>query len=163
MIIAILFWMLTLVGCAYAAGAGEREGRWAASLIVAASLLTIPASLLGRAWRQPELGILVVDLGLLAGLYALTLASRRHFPIWMTGFHLVAVVTHASAAIAPEFTPKVYRALAGMWAVPITISMVVGILLDQRMSLGAERNRRWGRKAAKASKPRERRRSPADI
>lgn len=132
MIIPVLFWSLTLLACAYAASAGGKDGRWAACLILAASLLTIPATLLGRAWQRPELGILVVDAALLAGLYALTLASRRHFPIWMTGFHLVAVVTHVSAAIAPEFTPKVYRALAGAWAIPITISMVLGIFLDQR-------------------------------
>ncbi len=131
MIIPILFWLLTLAGCAYAASAGGRDGRWAAGLIISASLMTVPVTLLGRAWQRPELGVLTVDLLLLAGLYALTLGSRRHFPIWMTGFHLIAVATHLGAAVAPEFTPKAYRAVAGLWAIPVTVSMVLGIVLDQ--------------------------------
>lgn len=132
MIIPILFWLLTLAGCGYAVAAGGRDGRWAALLILVASLLTIPATLLGQTWRRPELGVLTVDVLLLGGLYALSLRSRSFFPIWMSGFHLIAVATHLGAAITPEFTPKMYRAIAGLWAIPITISMVLGIYLDQR-------------------------------
>jgi hypothetical protein len=131
-IIPLLFWMLTLAACAFAGAAGGRDGRWAAFLILAASALTVPVTLMGRSWRNPELGVLAVDVLLLVGLYWLALNSRRNFPIWMTGFHLIAVVTHIGAAVAPEFTPKVYRALAGLWAIPVTLSMVFGILLDQR-------------------------------
>lgn len=135
MIIPILFWLLTLAGCGYAVAAGGRDGLWAAILIICASVLTVPVTLLGRAWQRPELGVLGVDLLLLAGLYLLTLRSTRHFPVWMTGFHLIATATHLGAAVAPDFTPKLYRALAGLWAIPVTISMVLGIALDQRALL----------------------------
>jgi hypothetical protein len=135
MIVAALFWVLTLLGCGFAAAFGGRDGRWAVFLIIAATLLTIPAMLLGKAWRQTEVGILMVDLLLLASLYALCLRSDRYFPVWMTGFHLVAVTTHVSTLLAPEFTPRVYRALESVWAIPMTLSMIVGIALDRRAGL----------------------------
>ena len=137
MTIPILFWLLTLAGCAYAAAAGGRDGRWASILIISASVLTVPVTLLGRSWQRPEMGVLAIDFLLLLSLYLLALSSKRYFPIWMTGFHLIAVVTHLGAAVAPEFTPEVYRGLAGLWAIPVTLSMVLGILLDQRMNASA--------------------------
>lgn len=130
--IMLLFWSLTLMGCGYAALAGGRDGRVAAGLIIAASLLTIPATRLGHAWASTELLILGVDLALLAGLYTLTLRSRSFFPIWMVGFHLIAVTTHLSTIVAPDFTPRIYRGLVTLWAVPMTLAMVWGIHLDRR-------------------------------
>ena len=130
--IGILFWLLTLVGCGYAASLGGRDGRWAASLIIAASLLTVPATLLGASWVRTEFSILMVDLSLLFGLYALALKSKRYFPVWMTGFHLIAVVTHMSTLIAPGFAPEIYRGLQSLWAVPVTLAMMWGIHLDRR-------------------------------
>jgi len=135
MIIPLLFWILTLAACAFAAAIGGNDGRAAAFMILAASVLTIPATLMGNAWHRPEVAILAVDMLLLVMLYGLTLSSKRFFPIWMTGLHLIAVVTHLSALIAPDFTPRIYRALAGLWAIPMTLSMVFGILLDQRALL----------------------------
>jgi hypothetical protein len=77
---------------------------------------------------------MAVDGLLLAGFYALAMTSRRHFPLWLTGFQLVAVTTHLATMIAPSFTPPAYRAMEGLWAIPITISLVLGILLDTRRS-----------------------------
>lgn len=131
--IGLLFWLLTLVGCGYAAAFGGRDGKWATALIVAASLLTIPATRLGNAWGQTEFLILAVDTALLVGLFALAQVSHRHFPIWMAGFQLIAVVTHISTAIAPGFTPHIYRALESLWAVPMTLAMMWGIHRDRRL------------------------------
>lgn len=129
--IGTLFWLLTLVGCSYAAALGGKSGRCAAVLIVAASLLTIPATRLGRGWAGTELLILSVDLALLIGLFVLSLKSSRYFPVWMTGFHLIAVLTHVSTIISPEFTPKIYRAVESLWAIPMTLVMMWGIHLDR--------------------------------
>jgi hypothetical protein len=132
MIIGILFWLLTLLCCSYAFVFGGRDGRWGAFLLMAATLLTIPALLLGNAWRHTELAILAVDIALLVGLYSLMLFSRRYWPIWMTGFHLVAVVSHLSTMLAPSFTPEIYRALASVWSIPLTLSLLLGVELDRR-------------------------------
>ena len=132
MIIGILYWLLTLLCCSYAFAFGGRDGRWAALVVVAATLLTMPAETVGHAWRNTELAILAVDTGLLAALYALVLSSRRYWPIWMAGFHLVAVVSHLSTMLAPTFTPELYRALAGVWGIPMLLSLLLGVELDRR-------------------------------
>ena len=139
MTVAVLFWLLTLLGCGFAATYGGKDGRWAVFLIISATLLTIPAMLFGRQWHSTEFAIFLVDLLLLANLYGLCLRSERYFPIWMTGFHLVAVTTHLSTLIAPEFTPRIYRALGSVWAIPMTLSMIVGIALDRAASRRAGR------------------------
>lgn len=130
-----LFWALTLLACGFVAVSGGRDGRWAVLLIICASLLTIPATRLGQQWARTEHLILAVDLALLVGLYALALRTRRHFPMWMAGFQLIAVTTHLSTFIAPAFTPAIYRAMESLWAVPITLSMVLGVALDRRSGL----------------------------
>jgi hypothetical protein len=135
-IIGLLFWLLALLCCGHAIAFGGRDGRWAAALIIAAAVLTAPAILLGRAWGATELTILAVDLALLAGFYSLMLSSRRFWPIWMTGFHLVAVTTHLATALAPGFTPAIYRALESMWSIPVLLSLVIGVELDRRAGLG---------------------------
>lgn len=132
--IGILFWLLTLVGCGYAAILGGRDGRWATGLILGASLLTIPATRLGSAWAGTEYLILVVDLALLLGLYALALTSQRFFPVWMTGLHLIAVVTHVGTLVAPHHAPEIYRALGSLWAIPMTLCMIWGIHRDRILS-----------------------------
>lgn len=132
MIIAVLFWLLVLVTCSHAAALGGRDGRWAAFLVIAASLLTLPATLLGRGWGRTELAILMVDLMLLIGLYALMLRSRRYWPIWMVGFHLVAVASHLGTILVPTFSPAIYRALGSLWAIPMLVTMMVGIELDRK-------------------------------
>lgn len=129
---AILFWMLALLCCSHAVLFGGRDGRWATFLILAGAALTAPATLFGRAWGETELAIFAVDLLLLAGLYALMLASRRYWPIWMTGFHLVAVVTHLSTTLVPSFTPRMYKAMESFWAIPVLLSMLIGVELDRR-------------------------------
>lgn len=139
--IGLFFWMLTLAGCGYAALLGEREGRWAACLIISASVLTIPATRLGAHWARSELGVMSVDAALLAGLYVLSLRSRRYFPIWMAGFQLVAVATHLGTLVAPDFTPRIYRAMASVWAVPMTVCMVAGVAMDRRLTRRFRRGR----------------------
>ena len=131
--IGILFWLLTIFGCGYAAAAGGKDGRWAAALIIVASLMSIPATLMGASWHGTETLIFAVDLALLIALYLLALCSRRYFPLWMVGFHLMSVLTHVSTLIAPDFAPAIYRALESLWAIPMTLAMIWGIHLDRRV------------------------------
>jgi hypothetical protein len=106
-------------------------------LVLGAAVLTIPAARFGRHWVRTEDAIFAVDLALLAGLYILMLSSRRYWPIWMTGFHIVAVVTHLSTILEPSFTPRIYRALESFWAIPVLLSMLLGVELDRRASRAA--------------------------
>jgi hypothetical protein len=139
MLIGLLFWLLALTSCLYAIVFGGRDGRWAAVLIIAASVLTVPAAQMGKAWGELETARLVVDLALLIGLCALMLWSRRYWPIWMTGFHLIAVATHVSVMIAPGFTPQIYRGLQSFWAIPVLLVLLAGVDRDRRSASGRKR------------------------
>jgi len=130
--IGLLFWLLVALSCGHAVIFGGRDGRLAVALIMLASLLTIPATRMGRSWGETELAVLAVDLALLAGLYALMLRSRRYWPVWMAGFHLIAVVTHLSTMLVPAFAPRIYRSLESFWAIPVLLSMLLGVELDRR-------------------------------
>lgn len=132
MIIAVLFWLLVIVTCSHAAAFGGKDGKWAAVLVIAASLLTLPATVLGSGWGKTELAILTVDLMLLIGLYILMLGSRRYWPIWMVGFHLVAVASHLGTIVVPDFTPAIYRAVGSLWAIPMLLTMMLGIERDRK-------------------------------
>jgi hypothetical protein len=130
--IAQLFWLLTLLACGYAASMGGRDGRWAASLIIAAAVLTIPAARVGTVWGEFEPAVFLVDAGLLTGLFVLVLRSRRWWPIWMTGFHLLAVTSHLAAWLSSGFVPEIYFAAASFSAVPVPVCMAIGVSLDRR-------------------------------
>jgi hypothetical protein len=138
-LIGLLYWSLTLLCCGHAILSGGRDGRWAAFLFLAATGLTIPAGRLGKAWGETELLVLGVDLLFLVALYALMLSSRRYWPIWMVGFHLVGVVTHLSTMLTPDFTPRLYRAMGSFWALPILLSLLIGVELDRRAAARARR------------------------
>lgn len=137
MLIGILYWSLTILCCGYAIVSGGRDGRWAGFMFLITSALTFPAELLGKAWGETEFLVLGVDALFLVGLYALMLRSRRYWPIWMVGFHLVAVVTHLSTMLTPEFTPRIYRAMGSFWAIPILLALIIGVDLDRRAGLRA--------------------------
>lgn len=138
MIIPLLFWTLTLIACGYSALAGGRDGRWAALLIVGASLLTLIAGYRDLAWGSVQVGIVLVDTALLIGLYVLVLQSQRWWPIWMAGFHLLAVTAHIAASLSEDFLPRIYFAAATFSAVPVPVAMVIGILLDRRAGAPAQ-------------------------
>lgn len=88
--------------------------------------------LMGSSYAETELIIFAIDLLLLCGLYALMISSRRYWPIWMTGFHLIAVVTHLSSLLAPSFAPLIYWAMGSFWAIPMPLALLVGVELDRR-------------------------------
>lgn len=136
--IPLLFWLLMLTCCGYAIVFGGKDGRWASGMIVAAAILTIPALLIGRKWHEPEWALFLVDLALLAGFYALMLKSRRYWPIWMTGFHLVAVTSHLSALAAASYAREIYRAVETFWALPVLIVMLIGVAKDRSVAARAE-------------------------
>ena len=135
MIVGLTFWILTLASCAYAWWRGGTDGRLAAIMIMAASVLSYPAGEIGARYHRTEDAILVVDLALLVGLYTLSRRSRRFFLLWMTGFHMVAVMSHFSTFLLPDIAANIYRALSSFWAVPIALVMFFGIRADRKAHL----------------------------
>jgi hypothetical protein len=107
---------------------------------------------MAAAYAETESIIFAADLLLLAGLYVLMLRSRRYWPIWMTGFHTIAVVTHLGTLLAPSFAPLIYWAMGSFWAIPVLLSLLIGVELDRRAVLKS-RHLAAGANASAASEP----------
>jgi len=56
--------------------------------------------------------------------------SGRYWPIWATGFQIVAVATHFASLWIPDIVPIAYQALLSFWSIPILGVMVAGTWLD---------------------------------
>jgi len=140
MTVILLFWLFATVCCGYALIFGKRDGRLAASMIVAAVLLSWWAQNVQQEWKVINLPVMLDDLGLWIGMLALMVRSRRYWPIWMAAAQSLTVASHLATLIAPAFAQKSYAALTTVWAIPCLLSMVGGIALDRRAS--SQRGRR---------------------
>jgi len=114
--------MLALV--ALVAWRGGREEKFACNALVVAWLLS---KLLHKyKGLQPEWGILVVDIGLMGVLLWLALRSRRHWPLFAAGFHLLAVVTHVARMADPTVGGWAYLTAAIIWGYLVVFSVAYG-------------------------------------
>ena len=132
MLINILVWMLLALCSVYAAVAGGETGRIGAALNVGATVATLFAQD-AMPWTQTHIPVLIVDVVLMAALFALAMKSQAYWPIWAAGFHLITVTGHAATLIAPDFRSSLYYYFNGMWAIFVQMAMVWGITLDRMM------------------------------
>lgn len=130
MVLILLVWTLLVLCSLYAAVAGGTTGRIGAALNVGATVATYFAQKVGP-WTELHIPVMIIDLLLLAALYALALKSKVYWPIWAAGFHLITVGVHGATLIAPEFRSSVYYYANGMWAIFVQMAMVWGITLDR--------------------------------
>ena len=140
MLVALSFWILTLLCCGFATLFGGRSGRAIAIIYIVAVAATALVTRDPQAWANPHLPALAVDVILFAGLLRVALRSDRWFPLWFVGFHLVAVASHLASILAPGFAPKLYFLLQSMWSVPMLLTLVIGVALDRQAGIGDEPN-----------------------
>lgn len=132
MLINTLVWMLLVLCSVYAAVAGGTAGRIGAALNVGATVATLFAQDV-MPWTQTHIPVLMVDVLLMAALFALAMKSQVYWPIWAAGFHLITVTGHAATLISPDFRSSLYYYFNGMWAIFVQMAMVWGITLDRIM------------------------------
>ncbi len=71
---------------------------------------------------------MLVDFSLLAILVLLALFSRRYWPLWATGFHLIACLTHLAVYADPAFRPSAYATYSQLWTFPTLGALILGCL-----------------------------------
>lgn len=135
MTVALLFWGLVLLCGGFAAGYGGSAGRQVTLLYLAACLATSLVTRDDLAWLHPHLPAFTVDLLLLGGLGWVTFRSDRWFPIWFTGFHLVAVTSHLASIVVPDFSPRIYFLVQAVWSIPMLLTLAIGVALDRRAGI----------------------------
>lgn len=130
MLFEILFWMLLVVACLYSALLGGTSGRVGTALFIAATIATDIAND-AKDWLQTNWSIASIDVALLIGLYIFALKSRCYWPLWVTAFQLITVVTHVATIFAPAFRDDIYFGFSGLWSLMTLVAMVVGVAVDR--------------------------------
>ena len=145
MLIAILFWTMTLTCCSYSVCFGRNDAKIYALFILLASFLTSISQytfgILGHNWL-----VMSVDFTLLTIFYSLAIRSIHYWPIWITGFHLLTCLSHLVSLTMDNYLFSVYFGLQAIWAIFGQFFMAYGIYLDNAGATDERTNR--GTKAA---------------
>lgn len=128
----LIYWMMTLCCCLYATCAGGPAGRMGAGLVVFKTVAGFCAGLMDQSWKHTLYWVLLVDLACLMSFLILSLRSSCLWPLWTTGCALAAVTVHIASIGRLRIDPMVYQALKDVWAIPMQLFMVRGIVLDSR-------------------------------
>ncbi|MFL6763651.1 MAG: hypothetical protein ACJ8FO_00460 [Sphingomicrobium sp.] len=136
----IIFWLVLFATCGYALWRGRRYERIAATVFIAATVVSIlmRSPLHGR-YYGIETSDLIIDTAVLAAVIAIALASDRFWPLWAAGLQLVDSMSHVMKAIDADLLPHVYGAAERFWSYPILIILFIGAWRQDRRSRAATR------------------------
>jgi hypothetical protein len=138
LLIAILFWSMSLAACLYALTLGGWEGRWTTVVILLASVATLTMNrwlsyhYREEFWATTNDMVFAIDLITFLAMYAIAGLSERWWPVWVAAFQLNSVIGHLATLISPEFSALVYQGYEGLWAIPGQLVMVFGIYRDRK-------------------------------
>lgn len=125
MLLLTVYWLALIPCSGFALLRGKNAERAGATVMITGSIASVAVT--AAVWGSDvELGIFGVDLLVLVALLVLSLRTDRLWPLWMTGFHLIGVATHAAMMLEPEVVPRAYSLAQGFWAYPMLIALVVG-------------------------------------
>lgn len=128
-----LFRGLLGLSCGYALWRGRSDERTVALVCVAAVIATkFAVSPLTVRYSGVELGLVFIDLAVLAAFVLVALRSDRFWPLWIAGLQLTSSMAHLMKAVDFRLLPQAYAAAAALWSYPILIILVVGTWRDHR-------------------------------
>lgn len=123
----LVFAPLLVAVCAYAWWRGGPDERFVAVTCLvgtAASMLVI--SPLRERYAGVEEGLMLVDLGVLAGFITVALRSKRFWPLWTAGLQLTTSIGHILKGVDEDLLPRAYGAALQFWGYPILLILAVG-------------------------------------
>lgn len=123
----MLFRLLLVAVILYALLRGGRDERIVALLCLAGVIgteLMLPPP--DQRFAGMEMGVMAVDLVLLAGFVAVALRSARFWPLWVAGLQLTAAMGHLLKGIDTGLLPHAYGAALTFWSYPILLILAVG-------------------------------------
>lgn len=131
---AIIFMICLGVVCGVVAWRGGLDERLAAGAIALAAVLS--PFVKSRGYAGPEVGLILVDLGLFIALAAISLRSRAFWPMWAAGFQLCGLAGHLAAAKSNAVVPAAYAETLAVWAYAVMASLLVGTLMEGQQRHG---------------------------
>lgn len=133
------FLALLLLTCGYALVRGRSDERIVASICLLATVATrFAISPLSVRYSGLELGLLVIDLAMLAAFVAIALRSDRFWPLWIAGLQLTNSMAHLMKAIELDLLPVAYRAAAVFWSYPILLVLAIGTWRSTRRDMSSQ-------------------------
>jgi hypothetical protein len=128
----ILFLVIWLGCCVYALARGGAPERIGATIFLAAALLSLALSEPeGSRFDSVELGVLLVDLSVLAGFLMLALKANRFWPIWMSAMQGVQVLSHFAIAVNATIIPWAYWNAQTLWSYPMLVLLAAATARHQ--------------------------------
>lgn len=122
-----LFFTALVLCCSYALIRGAAPERIGAGIFIAATILTrLAASAERPSFASAEVGVFLVDAGMLSAFLLLAMLSKRFWPLWMTGFQVVQVAVHAAQIASPQMMPWVYAVGQAIWSYPMMAMLALG-------------------------------------
>ena len=126
MFFQLLFLVTFVATCSYAGWCGGWPERAGAAIMAVAAILTIVAGTFKPNWSEPQTGIFIVDLLMLAALVNLALSSDRYWPLWVTSFHLIAVTIHVAIYVDRSVAAMAYANALDFWGYPEMAMVAAG-------------------------------------
>ncbi|HSX56568.1 MAG TPA: hypothetical protein VLG14_14780 [Sphingomonas sp.] len=152
---AVIYYALLSLACGFALWRGGGPERVVALLFVVASIASDNAYAIGQdKYLSVEVGVLAIDLTLLACLVAVMLLANRFWPIAMVSLHGLGVVAHWVRAQEAGMIPPTYNALLSLWSYPMLLILVVATIRHRRRRRRHGADRSWRRSSRRpASSP----------
>lgn len=136
----LIFALLCLAACIYAAVRGGAPERIIACAFLVAFVLTNVVSNPQASFFQTlEWRIALVDGGLLAVVMGVALLSTRYWGLPMASMQICDVLGHMAKVLDPTILPQAYFALVAFISYPMIALLAAGTLFHRR------RLARWGR------------------
>lgn len=109
---------------------GGRDEQFAAFGFAAA---TLASNLVNQhLYAAPEVGVLAVDLGLLAGLFVLALKSDRFWPMYAAAFQFVGTIVHVASFTEQGDFAWAYAVGLIFWSYAVMAALMAGTWLEGR-------------------------------
>jgi hypothetical protein len=124
----IAIFLILLIGtCAYALWRGGAPERIAAAAMLAACVgSAIVRSDVELRFTQIETGLFLIDILLLAILFAVALKADRGWPMLVTALHLATVGAHAVKLVDPGMIRVTYVVMIAFWSWPMVLALAIG-------------------------------------
>jgi hypothetical protein len=130
LIIAISFLVAISAAVLYLWLFGERDGKTAATLIFMAYLCTAACHYF-LIFEKAVLYVKFIDLALFLTMVVLAMKSRKMWPLWFCGFHVLTLASHFSSYTGTSNTIEFIFNFSQFWSIPALGAAVVGIYLDR--------------------------------
>jgi len=147
-----VFYGLLALACLYALARGGAPERIGAAIFLVGAILSTAAISSGSArFISVELGVVVVDLVMLAALLALALRAERFWPLWVTALHIIGTAGHAVKAVDPAVMRLGYAFAMAFWSYPMLLILAGATWCHRRRLARFGTDRSWSASFARSA------------